>query len=208
MSENIYHRYLNLPFTYPKPERFNFPSTNYTALIEQKYIDLTFKEWVESFGLTISNVLEGFYTPPNGGRVPLHSDTSYMPGEHDCCKLNFTWGSPDSTTQWYKIKDQSKIKRHYLDDADANQKFYEAGIEPDLDIKYVLFADHEDADLVYEAVIDRPSLLNISQLHSTWNPSPTEDRWTLCFTLLKNGKPLLFNEALTIFKDYIVSEEI
>lgn len=206
MIKNIYHRYLNLPFTYPKPEIFNSGSKNYTTLIDQKYIYIPFLEWVGGFGLTVSNVLEGFYTPPNGGRVPLHSDTSTMPGDNDICKLNFTWGSLDSTTQWFKIKDDSKIKKHYLDKADANQKFYNAGIIPDIDITYVLFANHEDAELVHEVVIDRPSLLNISQLHSTWNPSPTEHRWTLCFTLLENKKLLSFDRALEIFKDYIVTD--
>jgi hypothetical protein len=67
-----------------------------------------------------------------------------------------------------------------------------------------MIAEWEDVDLVYEAVIDRPSLLNISQLHSTWNPSPTEYRWTFCFTLLENSQALTFNRALEIFKDYIV----
>lgn len=202
MNENIYHRYLTLPLEYPKPEIFNHSSNNYTAFIDRKYIYPPFQEWIESFGLKISNILEGFYTAPNGGRVPLHADTSSMPGDNDICKLNFTWGGPDSTTQWYKIKDETKIKKHYLDEANANQKFYEAGIEPDIDITYVLFANHEDADLVHEAVIDRPSLLNISQLHSTWNPSPSEHRWTLCFTLLENKKPISFQRALEIFKNY------
>lgn len=206
MNANIYHRYLNLPFTYPKPNIFNEGSKNYTTLIDPKHVYAPFQEWVEKFGLTISNVLEGFYTPPNGGRVPLHSDTSSMPGDNDICKLNFTWGSKDSTTQWYTIKDESKIKKHYLDEAEANQKFYNAGIVPDIDITYVLFADHADAELVHEVVIDRPSLLNISQLHSTWNPSPTEHRWTLCFTLLEDKKLLSFRRALEIFKNYIELE--
>jgi len=203
MNSNFYHRYLNLPVDHPKPERFNHPADGYTLLINRDQIYPPFEEWINSLGLTISNVLEAFYTKPNGGRVPLHSDTSYMPGTHDICKLNFTWGSLDSTTQWYKIKDESKIKKHYFGDGGANKKFYEAGIVPDIDIEYVLFADLEDADLVYEAVIDRPSLLNISQLHSTWNPSPTEYRWTLCFTLLENGELLTVERAAEIFKDYI-----
>ena len=208
MNNNIYHRYLKLPFTYPKPERFNSGCDQFTTLLSKEEIYKPFQEWVESFGLKISNVLEGFYTAPNGGRVPLHADTSTMPGENDVCKLNFTWGSPDSTTQWYKIKDESKIKKHYLDQADANQKFYDAGIVPEFDITYVLFADWDDADLVHEVVIDQPSLLNISQLHSTLNPSPTEHRWTLCFTLLENNTPLTFKKAEDLFKDYIVKEKI
>lgn len=206
-QKNIYHRYLNLPFVYPKPERFNFGCDQFTTLLTEQEIYNPFQKWIDSHGLKISNVLEGFYTPPNGGRVPLHADTSTMPGINDCCKLNFTWGPSDSTTQWYKIKNESKIKKHYLDQADANQKFYKAGIVPDIEIEYVLFADWNDADLVYEVVVDRPSLLNISQLHSTWNPSPDEHRWTLCFTLLENNKTLNFDRALEIFKDCIITED-
>lgn len=202
-NSNVYHRYLNLPFEYPKPERFNTPIDNYTMLLEREEIYPPFKAWVESFDLKISNILEAFYTKPNGGKVPLHADTGHLPGTNDICKLNFTWGPLDSTTRWYKVKDESKLKKHYFTDEIANNKFYEAGIKPDIDISHILIADWEDVDLVYEAVIDRPSLLNISQLHSTWNPSPTEDRWTLCFTLLENDTTLPFNRAVEIFKDYI-----
>jgi hypothetical protein len=204
-QKNIYHRYLNLPFEYPKPERFNHGSDQYTTLLDQEQIYEPFQDWIKNFGLKISNVLEGFYTPPNGGRVPLHADTASMPGEYDICKLNFTWGSAESTTQWYKIRDLSKIRKHYINDDVANKKFHDAGIVPDIDISYVLFAEWDDSDLMYETVIDKPSLLNISQLHSTWNPSPIEHRWTLCFTLLENNKALPFERALEIFKDYIIT---
>jgi hypothetical protein len=205
MSTDIifYHKYLNLPFDFPKPSSFDQPPDGYTMLVNRDQIYPPFEEWINSLGLKISNVLEAFYTKPNGGRVPLHSDTSYIPGTNDICKLNFTWGPADSTTQWYRIKDESKLQKYYFGEGGANKKFYEAGIVPDIDIEYVLFADHEDAELVYEAVIDRPSLLNISQLHSTWNPSPIEDRWTLCFTLLENGELLTVKRALEIFKEYI-----
>jgi len=94
--------------------------------------------------------------------------------------------------------------KHYFGKGASNEKFYKAGIDPDIDISYVWLAEWDDVNLVYEAVIDRPSLLNISQLHSTWNPSPTEHRWTLCFTLLEDGKALTFDRALNIFKQYII----
>jgi hypothetical protein len=46
--------------------------------------------------------------------------------------------------------------------------------------------------------------MNIGQLHSTYNPDPEQDRWTLCFTLLKSNKEFLqFEEALKIFKDFV-----
>ena len=204
MTNPVYHKYLNLPFDFPKPARFSQPADGYAVLINRDAVYPPFEEWVNSLGLKISNVLEAFYTKPNGGRVPLHSDTSYIPGTHDICKLNFTWGPLDSTTQWYKIKDESKLKKYEFGKEGANKKFYDAGIIPDIDIEYVLFADLEDGELVYEAVIDRPSLLNISQLHTTWNPSLTEDRWTLCFTLLENGELLTVERALEIFKNYIM----
>ena len=205
MNTNVYHRYLNLPFQYPKPERFNNPVDNYNVLINREEIHGPFKEWIESHGLYISNVLEAFYTKPNGGRVPLHADTGYQrPGINDICKLNFTWGPLDSTTRWYRVKDETKLVNHKFGKDASNKKFYDIGIEPDIDISHIWIAEWEDVDLVHEAVIDRPSLLNISQLHSTWNPSPTEHRWTLCFTLLENGQALPFTRALQIFKDYIV----
>ena len=205
MNTNVYHRYLNLPFQYPKPERFNYPVDNYNVLMNREEIHGPFKEWIESHELTISNVLEAFYTKPNGGRVPLHADTGYQrPGVNDICKLNFTWGPLDSTTRWYRVKDEPKLINHKFGKDASNKKFYDIGIEPDIDISHIWIAEWEDVDLVHEAVIDRPSLLNISQLHSTWNPSPTEHRWTLCFTLLENGQALTFARALQIFKDYIV----
>jgi hypothetical protein len=204
-NSNIYHRYLTLPFEYPKPERFNHSVDNFNVLMDAEEIYGPFKEWIQSHGLTISNVLEAFYTKPNGGRVPLHADTGYQrPGVNDICKLNFTWGPLDSTTRWYRVKDDSKLINHKFGKDASNKKFYDIGIEPDIDISHIWIAEWEDVDLVHEAVIDRPSLLNISQLHSTWNPSPTEHRWTLCFTLLENGQALTFARALQIFKDYIV----
>lgn len=203
-NSNVYHRYLNLPFEYPKPARFNYPADNYAIMMDRNEIFQPFQSWVESFNLKISNVLEAFYTKPNGGRVPLHADTAHLPGTKDVCKLNFTWGPADSTTRWYRVKDLSKLKTHHFGKEASNKKFYDAGIEPDIDISNILIAEWDDVELVHEAVIDRPSLLNISQLHSTWNPSPTQDRWTLCFTLLEDGRALTFNRATEIFEDYII----
>jgi len=185
-------------FNYPAPRgRFN-------VSIDQNKIYPPFKEWVESFGLSISSVLEAFYTSPNGGSIIIHNDGGDTPGVDDCCKINFTWGSPDSTTRWYKIKDESKLIKKYSGGDDPRYRvFSDKGIVPDIDISYSLSAEIEDVDLVYEAVIDKPSLINNSQLHSTYNPS-SEHRWTLCFVLLENGESLRFHRALEIFKDYII----
>lgn len=204
MNENIYHRYLTLPFEYPKPDRFNYPADSYSILMDTEQIYSPFKTWVESFGLTISNVFEAFYTKPNGSDVPLHTDPGILPGVRDICKLNFTWGPEISTTRWYKIKDESKYIKKYIGDDSINKKFHDEEVNPDLDISYAIIAEWPDVDLVYEAVINKPSLLNVGQLHSTWNPSPDEFRWTLCFILLEDNEPITFCRAIEIFKDYIV----
>lgn len=203
MSTNIYHRYLKLPFTYPKPERFTQSADTYSIAMDEKDIYEPFKNWVEGFGLKISNILEAFYTRPNGSDVPLHADPGWLPGTHDVCKLNFTWGPTNSTTRWYKIKDESKYRKFFAGKHHGNEKFYEKNIDPDIDINYSIVADWQDVDLVYEAVIDRPSLINVGQLHSTWNESTTEHRWTFCFILLENNEPITFQRATELFKDYI-----
>lgn len=203
MLPNIYHRHLKLPFEYPKPEEFNHAAETFAVYWDRHKIYQPFKTWIESHSVTISNVLEAFYTEPMR-EIPPHSDTADLPGAGDTCKLNFTWGPKNSTTRWWKIKDESKLIKRYFGDDRHNTVFDSEGIVPDINIVYSLVAEHQDIDLAYEAVIDHPCLFNNSQLHSTWNPSPTEHRWTLCFNLLEQEKALLFDRALEIFKKYIV----
>jgi hypothetical protein len=198
---NEFHRYLNVPFVYPKPKIFEHPADDFIIFIKKDQIYRPFQEWIETKNLTISNIIEGFYTKPNGGKIPLHTDTHYLPGERDLCKLNFTWGPLDSTTQWFKVKDESKLIEFTHESEGINREIDQSGIVPDIDIGKNFTAKWEDVDMVYEAVIDRPSLLNIGQLHSTHNPSTTEHRWTLSFTLLEEGRVLTFQRALEVFKE-------
>lgn len=203
MSENIYHRYLKIPLEYPKPDFFNKSSDNFITFIDKNKIHKPFKEWVESKNLSISNILEGFYTKPGGGKIPLHTDTYYRPGEYDLCKLNFTWGPLESTTRWFKVRHESKLIELIHGDNGINKGINQSGIVPDIDVNKNYTARWEDVDMTYEAVIDRPSLVNVGQLHSTWNPSSDEHRWTLSFTLLEKGKAITFQRALEIFKECI-----
>ena len=64
-----------------------------------------------------------------------------------------------------------------------------------------LKADKDDLELVYEAVINKPSLMNVGQLHDTYNPDLENSRWTLSFTLLNmDGSHCTFKQATEIFK--------
>jgi len=63
----------------------------------------------------------------------------------------------------------------------------------------------EDCDVVHEAVINKPSLLNVGQLHSTHNFNTSEPRWTLSYHLLtiKDNTHIQFEDALDLFKDLV-----
>ena len=198
MNKHIYHRYLKLPFEYKKPNRFNcsYVHPNIIVVLREE-IDDTIIKWIESFNLRVSNVIEGFYTPVNGGKIPMHNDT---PTLRNATKINFTWGPNNSVTRWWRVKNLKFLKPVKPD----NSHLYETGIKPDIVVTDAFTAREEDCVMVHEQVINRPSLMNIGQLHSTYNPDMTEDRWTLCFTLLHpNGDHVEFEEALKIFESFI-----
>jgi len=208
MDFNIYHRYIQLPFTMNKPTCFDKPLENdFITYVDQSELPDELFKWLAQYNLKISNVIEGFYTKPNGGAIPIHNDTVVPPGQRDACKLNFTWGPETSTTKWYKLKSDKEYIEINHDETQINKSFQEAGIEPDIECYKCYSADENDVELIHQAVINKPSLMNVGQLHNTYNPDPLQDRWTLSLTLLKlPGDHLSFEEAVVKFKDSIEHE--
>ena len=208
MDFNIYHRYIQLPFIMNKPTCFDKPLENdFITYVDQSELPDELFKWLAQYNLKISNVIEGFYTKPNGGAIPIHNDTVIPPGQRDACKLNFTWGPETSTTRWWKLKSGCNYIEINHDETEVNKSFQEAGIEPDIDCYKCYSADENNIELVHQAVINKPSILNVGQLHNTHNPDPTQHRWTLSLTLLKlPGEHLSFEEALLKFKDSIEHE--
>ena len=208
MDFNIYHRYIQLPFTMNKPTCFDKPLENdFITYVDQSELPDELFKWLAQYNLKISNVIEGFYTKPNGGAIPIHNDTVVPPGQRDACKLNFTWGPETSTTKWYKLKSDKEYIEINHDETQINKSFQEAGIEPDIECYKCYSADENDVELIHQAVINKPSLMNVGQLHNTYNPDPIQDRWTLSLTLLKlPGDHLSFEEAMVKFKDSIDHE--
>lgn len=198
---NLYHRYIKVPFVYEKPSIFDGQSDTFIDYVAKEHIKPELLIWLKEFNIKISNVVESFYTSKeNKVTVPIHNDMTIKPGTNDAVKLNFTWGPTDSTTRWWKVKDESKLIEIIHDQSGYNDAFKAVGIEPDIDCHKCYTAKEHDLEMVYEKVIDKPSLLNVGQLHSTYNPSPTLDRWTLSFTLLhEDNSHVSFSEALEIF---------
>tara|TARA_Y100000385_G_scaffold278523_1_gene326883 strand:+ start:232 stop:852 length:621 start_codon:yes stop_codon:yes gene_type:complete len=199
--KNNYHRFIDLPFDIPKPQRFETPARQFISYLGLDVVPDAMHKWAESHGLKVSNVVEGFYSGPfgSGVTVPIHTDQTDYPGVADRCKINVTWGPQDSVTRWYKLRkgvEATKIEhaKNYVNDG-----FEEAGIVPDIYCPHCWTANKNDLKPVFEKVISGPSLLNIGQLHSVFNPSKDQMRWTISFAILKDGEPLLFADALKIF---------
>ena len=202
---NNYHRFIDLPFDVPKPERFNKPADIFINYMGWEVVPTEMFPWLEGLGLTLSNIVEGFYSGPSGSKitVPVHNDQTTKPGEFDAVKINKTWGPPDSVTQWWNMKPNARLIEINHDHNIVNAGFAAAGITPDLDCYRCWSAHPRDLELAFEKTITKTSLLNVGQLHSVKNPNKTEMRWTLSFTPLKDNRPVLFTEAIEIFEPWL-----
>ena len=193
----MYHRYIKLPVSHKKPMCFDTQPTEPTVIfVNKKYIDYSVVKCIESFGAIVSNVTEGIYTPPNHKKLHIHNDTNTIT---NATKINFTWGPSNSVTRWWKVKDKMSLKIDILQSVDPD---IVGSFDAQKNHSELYCEDENLCNLVCERVIDRPSLINVGQLHSTYNPHATEGRWTLCFFLLKSDYThLQFDEAVEIFKD-------
>ncbi len=199
----MYHRYVKIPVEHTKPSCFSHqPLQSEVIFVPKIDIDQSVINWIESFDIVVSNVTEGIYTPPNKGKVHIHNDTSKIT---NATKINFTWGPDTSTTRWWHVKEESLCKTDITDSSHITEI-----VNPDIvdhfdennQHRELICESEKDCDMVYEKVINQPSLINVGQLHSTYNPDPTHGRWSLCYFLLnKDYTHLQFEKALNIFKE-------
>lgn len=185
-----------------KPACFNeTPNQAKVIFVEAQYIDQNIKKWIESFGVKVSNVTEGIYTPPADGKVNIHNDTKTL---SNATKINFTWGPNTSVTRWWRVKDKSMLQVDITDSTHIMN-----AVNPDIadhfdnnNLHSELTCSEQHCVMMHEAVIDKPSLINVGQLHSTYNPHKTEGRWSLCYFLLNQDYThLQFENAVNIFKE-------
>ncbi len=204
-SKNIYHRYLKLPFEITKPDICKTIPETMQHIDINPYRDLELEKWHTDLGL-ITRHVEVFYTPPNGGELPIHVDDVEV---NDRAKINITWGPAEGTIRWW-VSD--KVKQ--IDGVDAAKDLL--GEEASIDEQFSerahsnLVAKKEDCSLIHESTTNSPSLVNVGRLHSTWNPTK-EPRWTLCFVpgsaAIRGGDYLTFEEACEAYKDYIIGDD-
>ena len=164
--KNIYHRYLKLPFEITKHDMFNTAPADMKHHDINPYRDAQVDEWHASLGLIINHT-EVFYTPP-GGELPIHSDETTLDNH---VKINVTWGPDEGTMRWWQSKN-SFVSTDY-----ENTKSKLKGVNDDVVDQFSerehtnVLANKDDCDLVWEACTNTPSLVNVGQLHSTYNPT-------------------------------------
>lgn len=180
MIENKYYRFLNLPFEFNMaiPE---FGTANHVTL---KVDDLPgpFIEFLAARGVKIG-FAEAF--KKHAGyehELALHIDGHKFDNH---VKINFVVNNGQSTMCWWQVKDPTLLKTQTTV---VKTDYY--------------YAAESDCDLVAEAVLDRPALVNAGQLHSIKNIAG-ETRYAFSFMLTKQGQKLLWNDAIELFKDYL-----
>lgn len=182
---NVYHRYLNLPFTIGPLDIFKHCDNQIKHFYINDYPFYPMEELFSDLGL-ILHLKEVFYTPPFS-KIPIHTDHGYYTNH---AKINMTWGPDEGVIQWWK---SDKVKRMQLNGHQDNTSEYHDN----------LWAEEEDCELLYEANTNRPSLVNVGILHGTNNPTP-HGRWTLCFVPVNQaGQFIHWDSALEIFKNYL-----
>lgn len=174
---NIYHRYLKLPFEIARPNICYGSPTEAKITNLHDYRDNNIEILHNKLGIK-TLIVEVVYTPPYSN-LPIHSDA--MPIDNHC-KLNITWGNSDKAcTRWWLPKDRTKTFT-----------------------AFPCTNDRDNYDLIYQAQTNSSCLINVGQLHDSYNPS-NEGRWTLSTIPAHIDNSFIqWDEAMDIYKDYII----
>ena len=214
--DNIYHRYIKLPFEFVEPD---WKDVRRTFSEEQKkgseYYDIKEKgdtdvyfchtpendkkvtEFLDMFNLFYDSKLV-FYTKANE-EIKVHIDNNkeeiYSKKVDNFidnhAKLNITWEPNGGKLRWWDLKNDKDLK-------------IDTHTTPLGKTWNVIWANQNECDMVYEKEINKPSIVNTGRPHSTFNPSK-EGRLTLSYNLVKknNLELVSFFEALWLFVDLL-----
>ena len=180
---NTYHHQLNIPVKFLPvfPDDAPVISMYDKSLINKEFID-----WLASLQIEIGKA-ELFHlkaNPINEGdynKLPIHLDDDNFDNH---VKINFVYCDTPSKMNWFVCKDASKLKC----------------LKTPTGTDYIL-AEEEDCELVFSAQVGQPSLVNVGMLHSI--SAVESERHCFSFPLIKDGKPLCWEQAKEIFKEYV-----
>lgn len=173
---NKYHKYINLPFEITKPPVIGTKPDHF-FVPDDGWRCPHMEEFHEQLGLSVGAV-EYLYTEPSGGKIPIHSDQMYFDNH---VKINISYGPEDAKMIWWECAEEDSMPIQEFEIRLTTEPF---------------------CTKVWEANTNRPSLCNVGQPHSTFNPSHKE-RWTLCFIPSKNGKHIQWEDAIEYYGKYL-----
>jgi len=197
---NIYHRYLNLPFKITKPPICNIPLKELKHQHIPYHVDPQIESFINKFNLRILNT-EVFFTP-GGKSLPIHIDNSELDNH---VKINISYGPPEGTTRWWEPLnfDHEKEYNDQFDNELSNEDTQTLSGLKDTYLQHrSIRLKEEDCKLIYEANTNKPSLVNVGTFHSSYNPTNV-GRWTLCFVIGNDNGYLYWDDAVKVFQDYI-----
>ena len=190
---NKYHYNLNLPIDF-HPSKLD-TSVNQFPFYPLNLLDTEFKNWFHQFGIEIGHGQLFVLDPLRKSSYEIHVDESI---DIPLIKLNYVYCDTPHIMNWYEVK-TGKQPRKFVPPPDSTYGYSSLECAP------------EDCNLVYSAQVGQPGLVNTSVFHNV--STVTSTRYCYSFVLIKKGSNVqhpssrvTWNEAVEIFKDYIVKE--
>jgi hypothetical protein len=181
MQENRYYRFLALPFKF-EIELPEFQNQKHQRLDWTK-IPRPLLNFLREHDCQIGFAEVFKKEPGYHHELALHLDGVVF---DDHVKINYVVNNNGSKMRWWRTKQGIEPKKHTT----------VVGTD-------YLYALEQDCDLLAEAELDQPALVNAGQFHSI-HDIVNEDRYAFSFMIQKiTGEKLLWDEAMIIFKDYI-----
>jgi hypothetical protein len=186
-----YYKFLSLPFPFFDKEQIELDVNGKFNRFKNKhwnklnfYFNKKSIDFFNKFNYNLVNA-ELFYTPPYG-QLPWHIDM-YPP--RDNIKINFIWGSDNHKMEWGEIKNLHEI---------TGIKKTEVGTD------YIGFKT-SDIKTIDSVKINFAAIVNVGIPHRIINYS-NKPRWCFCAILENNYIRVLFDQALTDLKEYIIDD--
>jgi hypothetical protein len=178
---------IKLPVEFIPYNLNNLPTAKGEYTLEKNLINPGFTNFLESLNLSIDYV-KYFYSVPHQRYAP-HTDIKAADRGiiTNLVKLNFVSGGAGSEMIWYSLKSG---KSHYHYNNTQN----------------VLCVGYRDEDLIEEhrASIGWPSLIDAQTIHTLQNADEDRKCWSFTLQNKTTKKRISWDDAIEIFKDYIV----
>jgi hypothetical protein len=178
--KNQFHYTLDIPINFEPV--FLEADENQHVKYDIDLVTSDLKNWLYSLGLKIVYGEQFLLTNTIGAMStwPLHIDDP-----HIFVKLNYVYSDTDADMEWYELKPGHNLLSS-ITSVGTNYTW----------------AKKDSCNLIYSAKVQKPSLVNVSILHSVAEVS--SPRYCFSFVMVKlDGSHISWEEAEMIFKDYI-----